>query len=339
VAAGDSINGIQAASGVCCEIMTGAPIPQGFDAIVKVEDAIREKGSDRVKIQRAASAGDHVRRAGEDFSIGTQVLASGTLLRPRHLLPLAAMGLTGFNVIKKPTVAVIPTGTELVDVNCKLLAPSQIRNSTASFLQAELEALGCEVRVHGIIRDNSAEFRGLLERILRENAPDIILTTGAVSMGKFDFIRPALEEMQASICFHKVAIRPGKPLLFADFKKLGKRTVLFGLPGNPVSTAVGVRFFVQPFLKAISQRAPEGALQAVLLEPVSKPEGLTCFFKARVLVDSQGQLGVSILQGQASFRVGPLAEANAWAVLPSAAQELQKGAMISCHLIGSFFNE
>ena len=238
---------------------------------------------------------------------------------PQHILTLGSHGIPRLKVRRKPRIAILATGKEIVEVG-EPLQSGQIWNSTAPFLKTALSALGTDPTFYGIVKDDPEAFFQIMNRIFSD-APDVVITTGAVSVGKHDFIAQALSDLKAQILFSKVAIRPGKPILFA---KLPQGPSFFGLPGNPVSTAVGMRFFVVPFLRKMLGQAQEKPWTALLEKSARKPEGFRCFFKARV-ESRRGALHVSILPGQSSFMISPLLEANAWAVLPEEAKSIQEG--------------
>lgn len=326
IAAGDGVFGEALDAESTVEIMTGAPMPGGpLDAVVKVEDVEVRRGPEGAKIteiivRKPLKAGENVRRRGEDFSPGQQALAAGTLLMPEHVMALASLGVASIDVRRLPRVAVISTGRELVHHSEANLAPGMIRSSTAPYLMTALPRYGAAASYHGVIPDEPGHFIDVMQGILRD-PPDVILTTGAVSMGKHDFVGAALEKLGAAIRFHKTAIRPGKPLLVADWpdrevrtSEGGRRPVFFGIPGNPVSTAVGLRFFVEPYLRAITGRPAEQPMRARLASAAPKPKGLRCFFKAGLEVGTHGGR-VTVLAGQPSFMVSPMLAANCWAVL------------------------
>lgn len=298
-----------------CEIMTGAPMPLGpWDAVVRVEDVAVERDASgrpvRVRVLSKVGAGDHVRRAGSDVRAGDPILPAGTRVTPHHILALAALGIAEVPVRRRPRAAVLSTGRELVGCDTPVLRPGMIRNSTGPFLEAALRTgYGAEILDLGICPDDAETFEGAVRQALDAGA-DLMITTGAVSMGKHDFVAEALGSMGARILFHRLAIRPGKPVLFARLSGTGG-CAFFGLPGNPVSTAVGLRFLAGPYLRAVQGEPEEAPERLRLLENVLKPEGLRCFFKAR----RQGARVVA-LAGQESYRVAPLLEANAWVVLP-----------------------
>jgi molybdopterin molybdotransferase len=304
------------------EINTGAALPRNLDAVIKIEDVLVLNGGKAIELVSPAQPGNFIRRSGEDFPAGTPILEDGDPIEEGHILALAALGLSRVLVRKKPKLALISTGRELTETQTKP-KPGQIRNASATYLMASLDKAQAQVIFHGTVPDDPAHFINLMEKLLADR-PDIILTTGAVSMGRHDFIPSSLQELGAKPLFHKVSIKPAKPLLAADFPG---GPLFLGLPGNPVSTAVGLRFFVQPYLRLIRAQAPEQPLRARLSAPVSKPEGLLCFFKSLLSLGSQGPT-IRILPGQASFMIRPLTKANAWAVLPEKGDFLAAGAEI-----------
>jgi molybdopterin molybdotransferase len=307
-------------TGGAWRIMTGAPMPAGCDAVVPVEKT-REQGG-QVEVLEAAESGDFVRGAGRDFPAGGEVCPAGTRLGARHLLALAAVGLSEIPVRRKPRVALISTGRELVAPGNALKA-GQIRDASSTYLSAAIPALGCEYSFAGIVADDPADFRKRLKRVMMDGV-DVVLTTGAVSMGISDFIPSALKELGAEPVLHKVMIRPGKPVFVAN---LPKGPLFVGLPGNPVSTVVGLRFFVEPLLRELTGRPAEPRLRSALKSPVDKPEGLRCFFKAKRHDDGF----VEILPGQASFQIHSLLSADCWAVLPEDGEHLPAGTKIDTY--------
>lgn len=304
--------------GLAFEIMTGAPLPAGCDAIVRVEDAERTPEG-RVRLTSPSEPGDYVRRRGADVSKGATIAPAGRRLGPGGILALAAAGVDRLAVIRRPRVAVISTGRELVSPG-REAAPGQVHDGTSSFLACALPRLGAELVSRCRVPDEPEAFARALEAA-RDKSPDLVLTTGAVSKGRFDFVTASLERQGAKAIFHGVAIRPGKPILAAALK--GGPLVL-GLPGNPVSTVVGLRFFGAAVLRLWLGLPKEAPLRVPLAADTSKPEGLRCFFKARLEADG-ARLSVRALAGQASFQVSPLLEANGWAVLPEAGERSKEG--------------
>jgi len=190
------------------------------------------------------------------------------------------------------------------------LADGQIYGSNGPYLAAALVAMGAQLCCCETVDDTSATFVAAVRRA-REAAADLIVSTGAVSMGRYDFVPDALSELGAQVLFHKVAIRPGKPQLAA---MLGDAMV-FALPGTPMAVAVGLRFFVAPVLRAMRGQLPERTWQAVLDAPQQAKGGLLHFLRATVMPGSDGRLHAHVLAQQQPFRIQPFAQANAWVLL------------------------
>ncbi len=308
--AGDAIGTIEVSSGTCCEIMTGAAVPKGADSIVPVE--LTSRLGELISFGANPQKNEFIRHAGSDFMRGTPVIAQGTLLGTRHILPLAALGIGKVNVYSKPRVAFIPTGSEVVDDLDQALGDGQIYNSSHPYAQNFLTQSGAEFLPQSTIADDTQAFKTAVGRLMGENI-SLIISSGAVSAGSHDFIRSSLEEMGATIVFHKVAIRPGKPVLFA---LLPSGTLYLGLPGNPVSTAAGLRFFVHPLLAAMMKLEPEKpSFARVRTRLVQKPP-LRLFLKAKIGVSLEGITEVDFLDGQESYKTSPFLAMNGWAVVP-----------------------
>ncbi len=314
------------------EIMTGAPLPddEGHLAVVKVEDVVCHRNNlgevERIEVSRPILELENVRRVGEDFPQDTLIAAAGTVVSPALLMGLSSLGISRVSVRAKPKVAVLATGAEIVDHGVSSLSRGKVRNSSAPYLMQSLRDMGADPHYYGILSDDCAEFKRVIREVLRDG-PDVILSTGAVSMGKYDFVLRGLNDLGAEVHFHKVAIRPGKPIVFASF---GKNTAFFGLPGNPISTSVGLRFFVEPFLRRLRGLSAEVPYQGYLSNETGKPKDLRCFFKARVSAD-QGRLEVESLPGQASFMIHSLIEANAWCVLSEAFGRINRGTLVDIY--------
>ncbi len=313
IAAGDAAPAsVLTLPGYVCEIMTGAVVPQGYDAVIPIE-AVNVIDNQQIVINQTLQPGENIRYPGEDFLIGDQVLTKGSIIEPRHIMILASLGLTQITVYRPINVVILSTGNELVSVDTKQLAVGQIRNSNGIYAVSALRQLGVNAQFLGSFADDLATVKNKIVQLQNSQpAPDIIITTGAVSAGKWDFIPTLLRELQAHILFHKVAIRPGKPILAA---KLSATTYFLGLPGNPISTAVGLRFFVDPLLRSLHGRELEKPVVAKLKAPIEKKHNLHTFYKAHTEVNQSGELIVEILSGQESFKMKPLLTANCWAAL------------------------
>lgn len=297
------------------EIMTGARMPVGLDTVVPVENveilASEEGRPTRIALKGTVKPGQNVRLRGEDVSDGERLLQAGQVLDINARTLLHAIGVGEVAVVARPKAAVIATGKELVTEAAQTLASGQIRDSNRPYLVGRLQAAGAEVVWQGTVGDEVAAFNAVLDEALDAGA-QLLISTGAVSAGRYDFIPDALRGRGARIVFHKVAIRPGKPLLFAV---LPNGALYFGLPGNPVSAAVGQRFFVEPVLRRLLGLSPEPVLTLPLQADVRTPPGLRFHARARVEVDAQGRLSARVLAGQESFRLMSMLQANAWVVL------------------------
>jgi len=311
------------------EIMTGARIPEGLDRVVPVEQTQRLSDT-RVRLLADVGPGQNVRTAGSDVAVGEHVLASGTSLQPQHVMLLAALGVPQVSVVARPRIAVICTGRELVDDPSQALAPGHIRNSNGPFLAARLPLAGAAVVHVETVGDDADDFESALRRALDAGAK-IIITSGAVSMGRYDFVPQALQRFHAQTLFHKVAIRPGKPLLFA---RLPDDVLLFGLPGNPIAVAVGLRFFVEPALRVMFGLAQETPWRIPLSNAYSKKPRLRFHLKSHLHMDAHGQLAVQVLDGQESYRIRPLSDANAWTIVPADVDALPAGAPVDVYSLG-----
>jgi len=256
------------------EIMTGAPLPEGADAVVMVEYTRRD-GS-RVEVLRSATAGENFVPRGSEAQSGRRVLARGRRLGAGEVGLLAAVGRTQVRVFRRPEVAILPTGDEVVPADA---TPEwfQIRNSNALTLAAQVEAAGGVPKLLGIAPDQIEPLRALIEEGLKS---DLLLLSGGVSAGKYDFVETVLAALGAEFYFESVAIRPGKPLVFG---RAGTK-FFFGLPGNPVSTYVTFELFARPVLQMLAGAEPTAPvfLRARLGKTLAHKTGLTTFMPARV---------------------------------------------------------
>jgi molybdopterin molybdotransferase len=232
--------------GQAARIMTGAPIPDGADAVVMVERTKVAEGS-RVRIEdQAPRAGQNILRRGSEMRQGDVVLASGTALRPQEIGVLAIVGCSRVKVVPSPRVCLLSTGDELVEAN-QTPGPGQIRNSNGPMLSAQICRAGGVPRYLGIARDNLDSLRPLIAEGLRADA---LILSGGVSAGKLDLVPGMLQEAGVVGHFHKVELKPGKPLFFGT-RSAERPTLVFGLPGNPVSAFVCFELFVRPALRRL----------------------------------------------------------------------------------------
>ncbi len=266
--------------GSAWKVMTGAPMPPGSDAVVPVEDAAPvESGS--VRLDAVPKAGAHVRRRGEVFETGALLLAAGRRLTPSDLVLAAAAGREALRVARPPRAGVLVTGDELASTGTRP-GPGQLRNTNGPLLVAALRRAGAEATSFGVARDDERVLARALEEALAPGL-DVLLTTGGVSAGDYDYVGAALEALGARVRFHKVSIRPAKPVLFATKGP----TLVFGLPGNPVSAAVAFDFFVRPALRAAAGLLPPlpPTVPARLTAPVKNKGPRLAFHPARLASD------------------------------------------------------
>ncbi|QIL20325.1 gephyrin-like molybdotransferase Glp [Thermomonas sp. HDW16] len=325
-AAGDGIAG---QSDGACSIMTGARLPDGLDTVVPVEDCTvtaRDPAGAALSIRLSITprSGQHVRHAGEDVATGERVLDAGTRLNQEAVMVLRGIGIGEVDVRRRPRLALACTGRELVDTDGAALAPGQIANTNGPYLAQLFTDAGAEVVERVTVPDEPEALATLLARWL-DAGIELVVTTGAVSMGRYDFVPYVLRAAGAELRFHKLKMRPGKPLLFAT---AGRGTLVFGLPGNPVSSAVGARFHVDAALRALAGQPPETALRLPLAADASKKPGFTMIQKAALVLNAQGQLQVQLLKGQESFKTAPLLRARVWALLPEDASTLPAGTRV-----------
>lgn len=308
-------------AGTAIRIMTGAPMPDGADGVVMVEDTTSDAG--RVRIGRSAQPGAHVRPAGGDFSAGDLVLDKGTRLRAPHLGLLASIGVAAPTVSRRPVVAVLSTGDELLPPDTPTLRPGAIRDSNRPMLVALLEELGVTVRDLGIVPDDAR----LLRSTLQEAAAncDFVVSTGGVSMGEHDLVKRVLQEL-GQIEFWQVAMQPAKPFAFG----LLGGTPFFGLPGNPVSSIVAYEQFVRPGILAAmgATRLFRPREAAVITERVATAADKVVFLR----VESTGPGRVRPSGGQASNVLSALAAADAFAVIPVGVAEVAAGGEVTIEL-------
>jgi len=325
VAAGDR-PGAAPPPGNAVEIMTGAPMPAGCDAVVPIERV--ETDTDdagrvlHVRITEALQPGRNVRMAGEDFRLDDTVLDRGRLIEPHHVMALAATGSDRIECHAAPRIAVITTGSELAEHGAPANS-GMIRNSNGPYLESFVAHIGAVQTRRVNVADRPEEIDAAIES--SRDAADVILTTGGVSAGRYDLIPDAIERAGGEVIFHKLAIRPGKPLLFA---RLADGTLMFGLPGNPIAAAVGLRFFVMPALRLLQDLPPERFHAAVSEDRIHKRAALCFFGKARAGVDEDGRLRVKLLPGQESFKIRPLTESNCWVIVPEGPEVIEPGDLV-----------
>jgi molybdopterin molybdotransferase len=304
------------------EIMTGSMMPDYMDSVLTVEkgEVIEKNGCKTLVLSEPVIKGANVRRSGEDYQKGELILSKGTLINDHHKIGLIMNNHRKVKVYKKPSIGILTTGSEL-DID----SPSSIPNSNGPFLESAVNTLGlqCIQNLH-----SGDELSVIKEKIqkLRDKNANLILTSGGVSAGKADFIPAALVEMGAEILFHKLWIRPGKPILMAKFPD---GEIVFGLPGNPVSVAVGFRFLASQAARVMQGRQVEKPINSINITDYKKSKKFNLFAKAIAHVDTNGQIHTQVMSGQESFKVKPFRDANCWAMIPEGVETIQKGEQIS----------
>jgi molybdopterin molybdotransferase len=307
IAAG-SAGEVPVGPGQAARIMTGAPMPPGADAIVMVE--CTEDLGERVRIGIEVEVGTAVRPAGDDLQPGDAVVDAGTVLTPAHLGLLATVGRSTVRVVRRPRVGVLSTGDELVDGDAPL-GPGQIRDSNRPTLLALVRQAGFDAVDLGTARDDEATITAAIQGAVR--TCDALITSGGVSMGDLDYVKVVLDRI-GDMRWMQIAIRPAKPLAFGT---VHGRPV-FGLPGNPVSSAVSFELFARPGLRKLAGhstllRPPVTAAAGEALD--RRPDGKVHFVRVVATVDA-GRYVVRSAGGQGSHQLAGLAAANALAVLP-----------------------
>jgi molybdopterin molybdotransferase len=314
--------------GEAVRIMTGAPVPDGADTVIRQE--VTRRDGDFVEILERESA-LHIRHAGEDIQAGQRIIASGTRLRPAHIGVLASIKRAAVSVYQRPRVAILSTGDELVDIDGDV-GDGRIVNSNSYSLAALVQEAGGIPLMLGIARDTPADLRACFEQGLHA---DIIISSGGVSVGDYDFVKDVLRDLGAEMSFWKVAMRPGRPLAFG---MIGGRPA-FGLPGNPVSAMISFEQFVRPAIRKMSglQNLFRRSLTAVLDEPVVTKAGLTYFVRCRVSRDGDGYRA-RITGEQGSGILMSMAEANALMIVSGDAPGVQVGDRVQVQILDPDFD-
>ena len=310
--------------GQTIRIMTGAPMPNGADAVIMVEETARPEARGKrqeVKVFKEAKVGDNVRKAGEDFKKGDIVLRKGMTIRPPEIGMLAAVGKPNVYVYQQPNVAVLSTGDELIEIE-EAPMNGKIRNSNSYAIAAQIKACGATPIQLGIARDTKKDLKEKLEFGL---TADCIVSSGGVSVGDFDFVKDVLKQMGSEMRFWKVAMKPGKPLAFGVIAN----KPAFGLPGNPISSMVAFEQFARPaILKMMGKKDIfKRAFDALLTKPVKKKAGRMHFVRA-ALEQKHGRFYVTPLEGQGSGILSSMVKANCLIILSEDAKDVEKDSKV-----------
>ena len=311
------------------EIMTGGVIPKGFDSIIPIEQIVfhpNKKKALNILINNKVKKYQHIRFKGSDFKKNDLLIKKGTILQSNHILALKTLGITNIKVKKIPKILLFSTGNEITDK--KKIPDWKVRNSNSYYIQSLKENFLFNFINGGILKDkDELNLQKEIKKMLSSNI-DIIITLGAVSAGKFDFVPNVIKKFKLDSYFKGVAIRPGKPVLFAKIR--GKQKVVFGLPGNPISTAACFRFFVYPYLQSLLGIENEKPIKAILKNEFIKKINFTRFVKSKISTTKDGNVEVEILKGQESFRIQSFIKSNIWTLLPAGKSKFKKGEILDC---------
>ena len=311
------------------EIMTGGIITKPFDTIIPIEQIKfypNKKKSKSIIINEKITKYNHVRFKGSDYKKGQLIIKKGVIIQPNHILALKTLGVKKIKVKKKLNILFFSTGNEVS--NLDKIPSWKVRNSNGHYINALNTNFLFNFKDGGILKDHHQElFKSKLKNLIKSKT-DIIITSGAVSAGKFDYIPSIVKQFKTSHFFKSVMIRPGKPILFAKVNQ----KVIFGLPGNPISSAACFRFFVYPFIENILNLKKEKPIQAVLKNDFQKKKNFTRFIKSKLKINKNSKLEVELLRGQESFRINSFVKSNVWAVLPKGQSKFKKGQIINCFL-------
>ena len=311
--------------GEAMAIMTGAKIPEGCDAVVQIEWT--GKRDDRsVTVMQPVVTGHNIRRAGNDIKVNSKVLQAGDLIRPQEIGVLASLGKRFVKIYRPPTVAILVTGNEIVEIN-KPVPDGKIRNSNMHMLNALVAELGCETVDLGIARDDEAD---LVKKITEGLRADVLITSGGVSVGKYDLVIQTMIKLGVEQKFWKVNIKPGMPFMFGMYGKVP----VFGLPGNPVSTFVTFVQFVQPALLRMMGRNKINrfTVQARLMEQIRKEDGKRHFVRG-VLREEKDEFIVQTTGVQPSNVLTSISKANCLIIIPEEQSTVNPGDIVQVELL------
>jgi len=331
IAAGDKTINKKSKKFQTYEIMTGSIIPKGFDTIIPIEQIVfypNKKNPKYILVNKRVKKYQHIRFKGSDYKKNDLLIKKGTILLPAHILALRSLGISSVKVKRKPNILFFSTGNEIS--NQKKIPDWKVRNSNSHYINSLSDNFLFNFINGGTLKDDHQfKFEKEIKKMFSSKV-DIIITSGAVSAGKFDFVPSVVKKHKLSNYFKGVSIRPGKPILFAKFKN--KHKAIFGLPGNPISSAACFRFFVYPYLQNLLGIDEEKPFKAVLKNKFIKKINFTRFVKSKINTTKNGKIETEILKGQESFRIQSFIKSNIWTLLPSGKSKFKKGDIVECYL-------
>ena len=312
------------------EVMTGAIIPKFFDTIIPIEKINfypNNKNKKYIVINKKIKKKLHIRYAGSDYKKKDLIIKKGTIIQPSHILAFKTLGIISIKVKRRPNILFFSTGNEIS--NNKNIVNWKVRNSNSYYIKSLSNNFLFNFIDGGILRDKDEKlFKKKIDKCIKSKI-DIIITSGAVSAGKHDFVPSIVKKFILSNFFKGVFIRPGKPILFAKFKNTEK--AIFGLPGNPISSSACFRFFVYPYLLNILGAKSEKPFKAKLKNQYFKSKKIIRFLKARLTSTIDGKLEIQVLKGQESFRIKSFVESNVWGLFKEGQSNFKKGELIDCY--------
>ena len=336
LSAGDNpkINKIPKNSSI--EVMTGAIIKKPFDTVIPIEKIQFYPNNKKPKyiiLDKKIKKDEFIRKAGSDYKRGDKIISKGQYINSSHILALKTLGIEKIKVKKKLNIVFYPTGDELSDK--KKIPFWKVKNSNSSYLNSYIKNLPINFTIKKIVRDKQTIFfKKEIKKKIISNI-DIIITSGAISAGKFDFVPDIIKQFKPKYIFKGVAIRPGKPIMFARFIN---NKCFFGLPGNPISTAACFRFFVLPYIFKSLNLSIEKPIIAKLKNNFSKKNKFTRFVKGKLTFSKKGNAEFEILRGQESYKIKSFTQSNSWGVFKNGKSKFKKGQYIECYS-SSGFNE
>jgi molybdopterin molybdotransferase len=316
--------------GEAARIMTGAPLPEGADTIVPQEETSGGEGRECVNILSPCEKGSYIRARGMDVVSGSLLMSPGATLKPAHIGMLASMGRNLITVYRKPAVAILATGNELADLD-DVLSPEKILNSNSYAVAAQVLEAGAVPVLVGIAKDSPEDLKSkLIEALSGVGEKGVVVSSGGVSVGKYDFVKDVYQQLGIEIKFWKVAMKPGSPLAFG----ISEKRLVFGLPGNPVSSMVTFELFVRPALRRMlgASLVHRPRILATLTEAIKKTPEKSYFLRGRVEIQDR-QYTVRTAGLQDSNVLSSMMAANALIKLPEGRTDFRSGEKVEVHLL------